>query len=182
MNSATQRNTQLEPFIRPSRWRRGVCCWDGWSRSRLKHNRSPRSAPAWTGVEQGAELTVITINRILKRRGLISKWSSHAPALHGLTRLSVWLIEQGIRLYYGRVRHPQTQGKVDEPGILEALRRQPDIEFNFHFVFGSNAGFSRRLDPEISQFHGGLAGVAAVLEHDLHRNRFRLPVQTQIPV
>jgi transposase InsO family protein len=31
----------------------------------------------------------------------------------GLTRLSVRLIEQGIRLLYGRVRHPQTQGKVE---------------------------------------------------------------------
>ncbi len=31
----------------------------------------------------------------------------------GLTRLSVQLIEQGIRLLYGRVHHPQTQGKVE---------------------------------------------------------------------
>jgi transposase InsO family protein len=31
----------------------------------------------------------------------------------GLTRLSVRLLEQGIRLLYGRVRHPQTQGKVE---------------------------------------------------------------------
>ena len=31
----------------------------------------------------------------------------------GLTRLSVRLIEQGIRLLYGRVMHPQTQGKVE---------------------------------------------------------------------
>jgi transposase InsO family protein len=31
----------------------------------------------------------------------------------GLTRLSVRLIEQGIGLLYGRVRHPQTQGKVE---------------------------------------------------------------------
>lgn len=31
----------------------------------------------------------------------------------GLTGLSVRLIEQGIRLLYGRVAHPQTQGKVE---------------------------------------------------------------------
>jgi transposase InsO family protein len=31
----------------------------------------------------------------------------------GLTWLSVRLIEQGIELHYGRVRHPQTQGKVE---------------------------------------------------------------------
>lgn len=32
---------------------------------------------------------------------------------YGLTWLSVRLIEQGIRLHYGRVHHPQTQGKVE---------------------------------------------------------------------
>jgi len=32
---------------------------------------------------------------------------------HGLTRVSVGLIRQGIRLYYSGVRHPQTQGKVE---------------------------------------------------------------------
>jgi len=31
----------------------------------------------------------------------------------GLTQLSVFLLKQGIRLLYGRVRHPQTQGKVE---------------------------------------------------------------------
>jgi transposase InsO family protein len=32
---------------------------------------------------------------------------------HGLTRLAVDLIDQGIRLYFSGVRHPQTQGKVE---------------------------------------------------------------------
>ena len=32
---------------------------------------------------------------------------------YGLTWLSVRLIEQGIRLHYARVHHPQTQGKVE---------------------------------------------------------------------
>lgn len=31
----------------------------------------------------------------------------------GLTRLSVWLICQGIQLYHSGIRHPQTQGKVE---------------------------------------------------------------------
>jgi hypothetical protein len=31
----------------------------------------------------------------------------------GLTRLSVFLLKQGIQLLYGAVRHPQTQGKVE---------------------------------------------------------------------
>jgi transposase InsO family protein len=38
-------------------------------------------------------------------------WSAHNG--WGLTGLSVRLIEQGIRLLYGRVCHPQTQGKVE---------------------------------------------------------------------
>jgi transposase InsO family protein len=38
-------------------------------------------------------------------------WSEHNG--WGLTRLSVRLIEQGIELLYGRVCHPQTQGKVE---------------------------------------------------------------------
>lgn len=32
---------------------------------------------------------------------------------HGLTRLSVSLIDQGIKLYFSGYRHPQTQGKVE---------------------------------------------------------------------
>lgn len=32
---------------------------------------------------------------------------------HGLTRLSVNLIDQGIKLYFSGIRHPQTQGKVE---------------------------------------------------------------------
>jgi transposase InsO family protein len=32
---------------------------------------------------------------------------------HGLTRLSVWLLEQDIALLYGRPYHPQTRGKVE---------------------------------------------------------------------
>jgi transposase InsO family protein len=31
----------------------------------------------------------------------------------GLTRLGVFLVQQGIRVIHGRVRHPQTQGKVE---------------------------------------------------------------------
>src|SRR5271163_1982866 len=159
--------------------------------------------------EEGTPLTVITINRILQRRGMVRKKDSHAPALqrfersapnqlwqmdgkgeyrgpdgtcyplsilddhsryvvglyglrsftaekiypclvdtferygvpeamlmdhgsvwwgtnngYGLTWLSVRLIEQGIGLQYGRVHHPQTQGKVERfhRTLDEALR------------------------------------------------------------
>jgi transposase InsO family protein len=39
-------------------------------------------------------------------------WWGSASA-DGLTSLSVFLLRQGIRLLYGAVRHPQTQGKVE---------------------------------------------------------------------
>jgi len=38
-------------------------------------------------------------------------WSTPAPS--GQTRLSVWLMRQGIRLHWSGIRHPQTQGKVE---------------------------------------------------------------------
>jgi transposase InsO family protein len=45
---------------------------------------------------------------------------------YGLTWLSVRLIEQGIQLCYGRVRHPQTQGKVERfhRTLNEAIRHR----------------------------------------------------------
>lgn len=39
-------------------------------------------------------------------------WWASARA-DGLTRLTVFLLKQGIQLLYGAVRHPQTQGKVE---------------------------------------------------------------------
>jgi transposase InsO family protein len=164
----------------------------------------------------GDPMTVITINRILKRRGLVSKWDSHPPALqrferhepnelwqmdgkgkygskdgtcyplsllddhsryavglfalpaftaqliypclvrtfeqhgvpeamlmdrgsvwwstmngYGLTWLSVALIEQGIGLHYGRVHHPQTQGKVERfhRTLNDAMRHRGKPEY-----------------------------------------------------
>jgi hypothetical protein len=41
-----------------------------------------------------------------------SPWWGHlAPSGH--TRLSLWLMRQGIRLHWSRIRHPQTQGKIE---------------------------------------------------------------------
>ena len=43
-------------------------------------------------------------------------WQSFA----GSTQLSLWLMRQGIRLYFAGIRHPQTQGKVERfHGSLE---------------------------------------------------------------
>jgi transposase InsO family protein len=38
-------------------------------------------------------------------------WSAQSP--QGFTKLSLWLMKQGIALHRGRIRHPQTQGKVE---------------------------------------------------------------------
>ena len=51
-------------------------------------------------------------------------WSQHAPS--GRTKLSLWLMRQGIRLCWSRVRHPQTQGKVERfhGSLQRAWRRR----------------------------------------------------------
>src|SRR5512146_848866 len=50
-------------------------------------------------------------------------WNGQAGS--GETRLRVWLMKQGIRCYFGRYRHPQTQGKVERfHGALEMARRR----------------------------------------------------------
>lgn len=50
-------------------------------------------------------------------------WHTQSPG--GWTKLSVWLIKQGIRLYFSGIRHPQTQGKVERfHGALELARRR----------------------------------------------------------
>ena len=36
-------------------------------------------------------------------------WSAQSP--QGFTKLSLWLMKQGIALHWGRIRHPQTQGR-----------------------------------------------------------------------
>jgi transposase InsO family protein len=38
-------------------------------------------------------------------------WSHYSPG--GRTQLALWLMRQGIALHHGRIRHPQTQGKVE---------------------------------------------------------------------
>lgn len=63
---------------------------------------------------------------MLMDRGI--PWRSN-PHEHGLTRLGVFLINQGIRLLFGRVRHPQTQGKVERfhRTLHRMVRRQPTL-------------------------------------------------------
>jgi transposase InsO family protein len=51
-------------------------------------------------------------------------WSPHAPS--GRTKLSLWLMRQGIQLCWSRIRHPQTQGKVERfhGSLQRAWRRR----------------------------------------------------------
>jgi transposase InsO family protein len=50
-------------------------------------------------------------------------WSGTGP--RGWTRLTVWLMKQGVSLWFSGVRHPQTQGKVERfHGTLEQARRK----------------------------------------------------------
>lgn len=51
-------------------------------------------------------------------------WSARAAM--GTTELAVWLMKQGIELYWSGIRHPQTQGKVERfHGEMErALQRR----------------------------------------------------------
>ena len=52
-------------------------------------------------------------------------WWSTTNA-RGLTWLSVALLEQGIELLYGRIRHPRTQGQVErfQRTLGEGLRHR----------------------------------------------------------
>lgn len=51
-------------------------------------------------------------------------WSTLAPG--GATKLTIWLMKQGIELHWSGIRHPQTQGKVERfHGELErALQKR----------------------------------------------------------
>jgi transposase InsO family protein len=51
-------------------------------------------------------------------------WNQQSPS--GRTKLSLWLMRQGIQLYWSGVRHPQTQGKVERfhGSLQRALRRR----------------------------------------------------------
>jgi transposase InsO family protein len=51
-------------------------------------------------------------------------WSTQSPS--GRTSLALWLMRQGIRLYFSRIRHPQTQGKVERlnKSLGQALARR----------------------------------------------------------
>jgi transposase InsO family protein len=51
-------------------------------------------------------------------------WSTQAPS--GSTSLALWLMRQGIGLHWSRIRHPQTQGKVERfhGSLMRALNKR----------------------------------------------------------
>jgi transposase InsO family protein len=54
-------------------------------------------------------------------------WNARSPS--GWTQLMVWLMKQGVRCCFSGIRHPQTQGKVEQfHGALERARSRPDAE------------------------------------------------------
>lgn len=62
------------------------------------------------GALQGCFREVGVPEELLLDRG-VPWWSTSSE--HGLTRLSVWLLNQDLRLIHGRARHPQTRGKLE---------------------------------------------------------------------
>ena len=54
-------------------------------------------------------------------------WNANGP--WGWTELTVWLMRQGIRIYFSGYRHPQTQGKVERMhGALHAAIRKRRVD------------------------------------------------------
>ena len=59
-----------------------------------------------------------------------SPWWSARGGSMGATKLSLWLMKQGIPLHWSRVRHPQTQGKVERfHGALQRALERRGVPF-----------------------------------------------------
>ena len=59
-----------------------------------------------------------------------SPWWSARGGSMGATKFSLWLMKQGIPLHWSRVRHPQTQGKVERfHGALQRALERRGVPF-----------------------------------------------------
>jgi len=66
---------------------------------------------------------------------------------HGLTRFAIGLIDQGIKLYFSGIRHPQTQGKV------ERFHRTLHESIRFKGRPETLAGWAQTLDNFIHEYN-----------------------------
>ncbi len=82
----------------------------GWD---VLHRLSLLPGPGLRLVPDGTNPGVFTFGTA--KAAVLYQSTAFLVVMHGwgLTQLSVRLIEQGIRLLYGRVCHPRTQGKVE---------------------------------------------------------------------
>jgi hypothetical protein len=98
--------------------------------------------------------------------GSIGKlYRTHEARLaHKVESVSSCTVGLGDRIHCGRANGTPIMkwSSISAGRVPRILRYQPDVKLNFNFVFGSDASFSRRLDPEVSLLHDGLAGVTAV--------------------
>jgi transposase InsO family protein/transposase-like protein len=93
---------------------------------------------------------------------------------HGLTRLSVMLIRQGIELRYSGVRHPQTQGKVEK--WHDTLRRA----VGHHGTMPDNLKGWAQLLEQIRQTYNHTRPHEA-LQMDVPAQRYRISTRSYQP-
>jgi transposase InsO family protein len=99
-------------------------------------------------------------------------WSTSGPA--GLTTLGVFLLKQGIRLLFGAVRHPQTQGKV------ERFHRTLGERLRWAGVPTTLRGFARAFEWFCDEYNHVRPHAALGLEPpSLHFQRSRRAYQPQ---
>ena len=70
---------------------------------------STRAEPVREQLEQAFEDCGVPVGMLMDHG--VPWWSTQAPS--GNTSLALWLMRQGIGLHWSRIRHPQTQGKVE---------------------------------------------------------------------
>jgi len=93
---------------------------------RLQHLGSTKSAGVRDALQNAFEAVGLP-EAILVDHGT-PWWNCMSP--WGITELSVWIMQQGVRLLYSGYRHPQTQGKVERMhGALQrAIRRRSEAD------------------------------------------------------
>ena len=109
--------------------------------------------------------------------------SRHAVVEHevasGRTHLSLWLMRQGIRLHWSRIRHPQTQGKVERfhGSLHRALVRRGIPRIDHASVAGclSLGTQPRAAARSAGDAHSGHAVAPSPRRYDPHPPRWEYP-------